>query len=77
MQREFKIGFYWLTPKQAAEEWGISDRRVQALCANGQITGVIKLGQAWLIPSGTPKPSDGRSRNGRKPTKNKQEDKQK
>jgi len=50
---------------------------VQALCANGQITGVMKLRQAWLIPSGTPKPSDGRGRNGYKPARNKQEDKQK
>jgi len=71
------MDFNWITPKQAAEEWGISDRRVQTLCANGEITGVMKLGQAWLIPSGTPKPSDGRSRNGRKPTKDKREDKQK
>ena len=71
------MDFNWITPKQASEEWGISDRRVQALCANGQIKGVMKLGQAWLIPSGTPKPPDGRSRNGRKPAKDKREDKQK
>jgi len=65
------MDFNWITPKQAGEEWGISDRRVQALCANGQIKGIMKLGQAWLIPTGTPKPPDGRSRNGRKPTKRK------
>ena len=66
----------WMTPNQAAEKWGISGRRVQALCANGQIKGAVKLGLVWLIPKNASKPSDGRKRNGRKPTKNRQEDKQ-
>ena len=61
----------WITPKQAAEKWGISARRVQALCANGQIAGVVRLGLVWLIPKDAEKPEDGRKRNGRKPTKNK------
>jgi len=61
--------FDWITPQQAAEKWGISDRRVQALCANGQIHGVMKLGLGWLIPKSAAKPEDGRKRNGRKPTK--------
>lgn len=63
------MDFDWITPKQAAEAWGISDRRVQYLCANGQIAGVMKLGIGWLIPKNTPKPPDGRARNGRKPSK--------
>jgi len=61
------MDFDWITPKQAAEQWGISDRRVQYLCANGQIDGVMRLGQAWLIPKCAAKPEDGRKRNGRKP----------
>jgi hypothetical protein len=60
--------FNWMTPQDAAEEWGITDRRVQALCANGQVKGVIRLKRGWLIPKGTPKPVDGRAKNGRKPT---------
>jgi len=63
----------WITPKQAAGKWGISERRVQALCANGQIDGVVKLGLVWLIPRTAPKPKDGRKQNGRKPMKNNQE----
>jgi len=59
----------WITPKQAAEKWDISDRRVQALCANGQIEGAVKFGLVWLIPKNALKPVDGRKRNGRKPTK--------
>ena len=52
----------WITPQQAAELWGITDRRVQALCANGQIEGAVRLGRGWLIPKGTPKPADGRTK---------------
>jgi len=62
----------WISPKQAAQKWGISDRRVQALCANGQIDDVVKFGLGWLIPKNAPKPGDGRKSNGRKPTKNRE-----
>ena len=60
----------WITPQQAADLWGVSARRVQALCINGQINGIQKLGRVWLIPKDTSKPQDGRTRNGRKPVKN-------
>jgi len=63
----------WMTPQQAAEKWGITDRRVQALCANGQIYGAVRLGRGWLIPKSTLKPVDGRYKNVRKTAKNKQE----
>jgi len=65
--------FNWITPQDASEAWGISERRVQALCANGQVEGVIRLKRGWLIPKDTPKPQDGRTKNGRKPKKNNQE----
>jgi len=67
------MDFDWITLQEAAEEWRISDRRVQALCANGQIEGVVRLKCGWLIPKGTPKPPDGRAKNGRKPKSQKQE----
>jgi len=63
------MDFNWMTPQEAADEWGISNRRVQALCANGQVKGVVRLKGGWLIPKGAPKPLDGRARNGRKPAK--------
>ena len=59
----------WITTQQAAEKWGLGDRRVQTMCANGEIGGAIKLGRVWLIPKDAPKPLDGRVKNGRKPTK--------
>jgi len=65
------MDFNWITPQEAAEQWGITDRRVQALCANGQIEGVIRLKRGWLIPKDTPKPIDGRRKNGRKPASQK------
>ena len=68
------MDFNWITPQQAAENWGITERRVQALCANGQVEGVIRLKRGWLIPKDTPKPADGRRNNGRKPAKNREKD---
>jgi len=56
------MDFDWITPKQAAERWGISDRRVQYLCTNGKIDGVLRLGRTWLIPKDAPKPIDGRTK---------------
>jgi hypothetical protein len=55
----------WITPQQAADEWGVSARRVQALCINGQIENAKKIGRIWLIPQNTTKPVDGRKNNGR------------
>jgi len=66
----------WITPQQAAEKWGITDRRVQALCAKGQVAGAVRLGRGWLIPESTPKPVDGRKNNGRKTSKDKSENKE-
>lgn len=49
-----------ITTKQAAEKWGISDRRVRILCANGQIEGAFQRGRSWMIPDTAQKPTDGR-----------------
>jgi hypothetical protein len=67
------MDFNWMTAQEAAKVWGITDRRVQVLCVNGKVEGVLRLKRGWLIPKGTPKPADGRAKNGRKPTKKNQE----
>jgi len=54
----------WITPKQAAEQWGITERRVRALCSKGNIDGVQKLGHVWLIPRGACKPTDVKTKPG-------------
>lgn len=53
----------YMTPKEAGALWGITERRVQALCTNGQVAGAERAGsKVWLIPKGTPKPVDGRTK---------------
>ena len=50
----------YMSTKQAALQWGISERRVRILCSEGRIDGVIRNGWAWNIPVDAAKPSDGR-----------------
>lgn len=50
----------YLTVKQVAEKWKISDRRVRALCAQGKIDGAFQDGRLWKIPVDAQKPSDRR-----------------
>ena len=40
----------FMTVKQAAEKWGLSDRRVRILCAEGKIHGAFQEGRGWKIP---------------------------
>lgn len=51
----------YISAIQAAEQWGISDRRVRILCQQGKIDGVIRKGRAWMIPADAGKPVDGRT----------------
>ena len=50
----------YMTVKQAAEKWGISDRRVRILCTEGKVSGAIREGRRWMIPVDSRKPEDGR-----------------
>ena len=50
----------YMTVRQAAEKWKISDRRVRVLCSEGKIPGVIRKGRRWMIPTDAKKPEDGR-----------------
>ena len=52
--------FEYISAPKAAKKWGISERRVQKLCADGRISGVAKFSRMWLIPKDSPKPVDGR-----------------
>lgn len=53
----------YITTKEAAEKWGISDRRVLQFCNEGRIDGAVKMGNTWLIPKSAEKPADGRFKN--------------
>ncbi len=50
----------FITIRQASEKWGISDRRIRTLCAEGKIPGAYRDGRSWKIPADTSKPADGR-----------------
>jgi hypothetical protein len=56
----------YITPKEAGEKWGISDRRIQLLCKQGRIEGVYRLGWTWAIPEDAEKPADNRFKNCKK-----------
>lgn len=46
----------FITVKEAAEKWGITPRRIQILCNENRIDGVIKQAGVWLIPQTAQKP---------------------
>lgn len=56
----------YITPKEASQKWGISERRIQKLCEEGRIADVVRFGKVWAIPKDAEKPADGRLRNNRK-----------
>lgn len=51
----------YISVKEAAKRWGLSERRVRLLCSLGKVDGAVKHGRAYRIPDETPKPPDGRS----------------
>lgn len=50
----------YITVREAAEKWEISERLVQKYCSLGRIDGVKKFGAAWGIPENAQKPTDPR-----------------
>lgn len=54
--------FDYMTVQEAAKLWGISERRIQKLCEEKRIDGVVRLSRVWLIPKDAKKPADGRLR---------------
>ena len=46
--------------REAANKWGISQRRVALLCSEGRIAQAQMVGNSWAIPKTAAKPTDGR-----------------
>ena len=44
--------------REMADEWGISKRRIQVLCSENRIEGVIRIGYLWAIQANAKKPKD-------------------
>lgn len=49
-----------MSAKTAGEKWGITQRRVAVLCAEGRIPGASIIGNSWVIPKNAKKPEDAR-----------------
>ena len=54
----------YLSIRETAEKWGVSQRRVNQFCAEGRIQGAKKFGGAWAIPADADKPGDPRRTGG-------------
>lgn len=53
----------YITAKEAAGKWGITDRMVLHYCVSGRIDGAMKMGKMWIIPNSAIKPQDKRYKN--------------
>lgn len=51
----------FISAKEAAEKWNISQRRVSMLCSENRIDGAMMVGNMWIIPSTAKKPVDKRT----------------
>ncbi len=50
----------YLSARETAEKWNISEKRVRVLCRENRIAGAVQSGRSWLIPSDAVKPADAR-----------------
>ena len=55
----------YMTVKEVAKKWNLSERRLQTICNEGMIPGVIKFGRSWAIPIDSEKPIDKRIKSGK------------
>ena len=55
----------YMSVKETAEKWGISERRIQRLCSENRIKGVIHFSRVWAIPKDAKKPVDKKTMDGR------------
>ncbi len=50
----------FMSARETADKWGISQRRVAVLCSEQRIKEATMVGNMWLIPSSAKKPIDAR-----------------
>ena len=55
----------FMSAREAADKWGISQRRVAVLCSENRIEGAQKAGNNWIIPEDAQKPADARIKTGK------------
>lgn len=52
----------YISAKETAVKWAISQRRVAALCSEGRVIGAVFAGNTWIIPHNAIKPLDARTK---------------
>lgn len=60
----------YISAKEAASKWDISQRRVAVLCSENRIDGAMMVGNMWIIPATAKKPEDKRTTKTDKDKKN-------
>lgn len=55
----------YITIKEASDKWGLSVRRIQTLCNEEKIVGVLRFGGVWAIPNEAERPVDHRVKTGK------------
>ncbi len=53
----------YLSAREIAEKWNVSERYVQQRCIQGRIEGAKKFTGAWMVPADAERPSDMRRKN--------------
>ena len=56
----------FISAREAADKWGISQGSVLVLCTENRIRNASKVGDAWFIPAATQKPVDAKTNCGPK-----------
>lgn len=56
----------YISVQDASKKWGLSERRIQKLCDENRIPGVVRFSRMWLIPKDAEKPKDGRYKGAKK-----------
>ena len=51
----------YMSAREAADKWGISQRRVAVLCSENRVREATMVGNMWIIPTTAEKPIDARS----------------
>ncbi|MDO4204037.1 MAG: Dam family site-specific DNA-(adenine-N6)-methyltransferase [Selenomonadaceae bacterium] len=51
----------FMSAREAADKWGISQRRVSVLCSENRVADATMIGNMWIIPINAEKPVDARS----------------
>lgn len=52
----------YMSVKEAAALWSVSERWVQMLCDSKRIEGVLRFGRSWMIPKDAKKPENPRQK---------------